>query len=423
MRTHFFFVAALLGSLFFASASRAQDGWTKDTIHIQTIGNLWDVEFTSANAGVLVGDSAKRTTDGGKTWLELAPAYGAYGQENLFTAVHCFDSSHWVTVGATTFRTSDAGQSWSYDSLGFYPATLRAVHFSGSTGMTVGTYSVIFSSSDGGAKWTALSGYSGPYDVNYFGVEHVSNSTWIVVGGNNLRPGNLGVILRTTDGGGSWDTVKYSPGRVVTALSFANATVGYAAGDSIYRTMDGGATWHGVSPIPVSVQGMSFKDPAVGTLVGSGGKVFRTRDGGVTWIQQQSNTNLDLRAVCFIDTSVGWAVGYRGIVIRTTNGGWGAPSAVGDPASGLPAECTLLPNYPNPFNSSTTITYELPQSSIVRLQVCDMLGREVALLVNERRDAGVHEVKFDATALSSGVYFCRLSAANVIQTRRLLLLR
>ena len=151
--------------------------------------------------------------------------------------------------------------------------------------------------------------------------------------------------------------------------------------------------------------------------------MFRTRDGGVTWIQQQSNTNLDLRAVCFIDTSVGWAVGYRGIVIRTTNGGWGAPSAVGDPASGLPAECTLLPNYPNPFNSSTTITYELPQSSIVRLQVCDMLGREVALLVNERRDAGVHEVKFDATALSSGVYFCRLSAANVIQTRRLLLLR
>jgi len=423
MRTHFFFATALLCSLLFAMESRAQQGWTVDTIHIQTIGNLWDVEFTSANAGVLVGDSAKRTTDGGKTWLALAPAYGLYGQENAFSAVHCFDSSNWVAAGASTFRTTDAGQSWTWDSLYFYSVALRAVDFSGTAGMAVGSNKTIISSVDGGAKWSVLSNTFGPYEVNFFGVAYVSAGTWIVVGGNNLRTSNQGVILRTTDGGAAWDTVKYSTARVVTAVSFANVSTGYAAGDSIYRTTDGGATWQGVSPIPVSVQGISFMDPAVGTLVGSGGKVYRTRNGGVTWIQQQSNTNLDLRAVCFIDTSIGWAVGYRGIVLRTTNGGWGAPSSVSDPASGVPDAYTLLPNYPNPFNPSTTILYGLPHRSFVTLSVYNTLGQKVADLVGGDQDAGYHEVRFDASALASGVYFYRIRAGDFEQARKLLVVR
>jgi photosystem II stability/assembly factor-like uncharacterized protein len=284
-------------------------------------------------------------------------------------------------------------------------------------------YKTIISSMDGGAKWSVLSNSFGPYELNFFGVAPVGGSTWIVVGGNNLRPSNQGVVLRTTDGGGIWDTVMYSPGRVVTAVSFANASIGYVAGDSIYRTTDGGATWRGMSPIPVSVQGISFKDPAVGTLVGSGGNVYRTRDSGTTWVQQQSNTNLDLRAVCFLDTSKGWAVGYRGIVLRTVNGGWGSPSSASDPVAGVPETYSLLSNYPNPFNPSTTITYELPRSSQVTLSVFDMLGREVSVLVNERRDAGIHEVKFDGANLASGVYLYRLQAADFTQTKRLLLLR
>jgi Zn-dependent M28 family amino/carboxypeptidase len=83
----------------------------------------------------------------------------------------------------------------------------------------------------------------------------------------------------------------------------------------------------------------------------------------------------------------------------------------------------LEQNYPNPFNPSTTIKFELPKSSDVRLGVYDMLGREVSVLVNERRNAGVHEVKFDASGLSSGVYFYRLQAGHFVQTRKLLFLR
>jgi hypothetical protein len=90
---------------------------------------------------------------------------------------------------------------------------------------------------------------------------------------------------------------------------------------------------------------------------------------------------------------------------------------------GLPAEFALLQNYPNPFNPSTIIKFEVPRSTEVRLSVFDVLGREVLVLMNERRDAGVHEVKFDASNLASGVYLYRLQAGDFVSTKKLLLLR
>jgi hypothetical protein len=88
-----------------------------------------------------------------------------------------------------------------------------------------------------------------------------------------------------------------------------------------------------------------------------------------------------------------------------------------------PKSYALYNNYPNPFNPSTTIKYELPKTSEVRLSVFDMLGREVSVLVNERRDAGVHEVRFIASNFSSGVYLYRIRAGEFVQTRKLLLLK
>ncbi len=88
-----------------------------------------------------------------------------------------------------------------------------------------------------------------------------------------------------------------------------------------------------------------------------------------------------------------------------------------------PQSFVVSQNYPNPFNPSTTIKFELPTSSVVRLSVFDMLGREVSVLVNERREAGYHSVDFNASNLSSGVYFYRLQAGDFIQTRKLLLIR
>ncbi len=84
---------------------------------------------------------------------------------------------------------------------------------------------------------------------------------------------------------------------------------------------------------------------------------------------------------------------------------------------------TLTQNYPNPFNPSTTIGYSLPQNSFVQLKVYDMLGREVANLVNKSQVIGNYQIEFDATNLTSGIYFYRLQSGNFTETKKLILLR
>ena len=76
-----------------------------------------------------------------------------------------------------------------------------------------------------------------------------------------------------------------------------------------------------------------------------------------------------------------------------------------------------------PFNPSTSINYELPKSSVVRLSVYDILGREVSVLVNQRKNAGSYEVKFDAAGSPSGVYFYRLKAGDFVQSKKFVLLK
>ncbi len=84
---------------------------------------------------------------------------------------------------------------------------------------------------------------------------------------------------------------------------------------------------------------------------------------------------------------------------------------------------TLLQNYPNPFNPSTVISYSLPQSDFVQLKVYDMLGREVAVLVNKEQKNGTYEVQFNASNIYSGVYFYRLQSGGFEETKKLVLLR
>ncbi len=95
-------------------------------------------------------------------------------------------------------------------------------------------------------------------------------------------------------------------------------------------------------------------------------------------------------------------------------------TSVEDEGENIPQGFLLNQNYPNPFNPSTTIRFSLPQRSYATLTVYDVLGREVATLVNREIDAGEHSVAFDATNLSSGVYVYQLSAGGFIQTKKML---
>jgi len=88
---------------------------------------------------------------------------------------------------------------------------------------------------------------------------------------------------------------------------------------------------------------------------------------------------------------------------------------------GLPTKFELFQNYPNPFNPSTNIDFQLPEKSFASLKVYDILGKEVAILVNEEKEAGKYSLKFDAGNLSSGIYFCRFIAGDYINVKKMVL--
>jgi plastocyanin len=83
----------------------------------------------------------------------------------------------------------------------------------------------------------------------------------------------------------------------------------------------------------------------------------------------------------------------------------------------------LQQNYPNPFNPTTRISFSIPSSAFTSLKVYDIIGNEVATLVNEQKPAGTYEVEFNAKQLSSGVYLYRLQAENFITTKKFLLMK
>jgi hypothetical protein len=89
----------------------------------------------------------------------------------------------------------------------------------------------------------------------------------------------------------------------------------------------------------------------------------------------------------------------------------------------VPKEYSLSQNYSNPFNPSTTIRYGLPQRSQVTLSIFNTLGQQVALLQNGEQEVGYHEVRFEGSGLSSGVYFYRMQAGSFIETKKFLLVR
>ena len=92
-------------------------------------------------------------------------------------------------------------------------------------------------------------------------------------------------------------------------------------------------------------------------------------------------------------------------------------------SSELPAEYGLCQNYPNPFNSITNVKFQMVNSGNVKLVFYDLLGKEVATLVNEELKAGVYEVRFDASDLPSGIYFYKLETNNYSDIKKMIILK
>jgi chitinase len=155
---------------------------------------------------------------------------------------------------------------------------------------------------------------------------------------------------------------------------------------------------------------------------------------GATQVISYDDT-MSVRIKCAYAASKGvqgaiiWAIGQDYLnseqpLLNVIGREFGLVSDVLPPAdAGLPTDYGLEQNYPNPFNPTTVVTYELPAASDVKLVVYDLLGREVAVLVNERKAPGNYEVQFNASGLSSGVFLYRLTAGDFGQTRKMALVK
>jgi len=171
----------------------------------------------------------------------------------------------------------------------------------------------------------------------------------------------------------------------------------------LFFTVDkNGVLWGRGSLSSGSTKGVSFS-----TDNGSNWTYVGLNSAGVNFLNSIGDTTY---AVTFID----------GIYAFTTST---TPTSVSEAPLRIPATFELLQNYPNPFNPSTTIEFDLPSAAHVRLRVFDLLGREVASLVNEELSAGRHQAQWNASKMSSGVYFYQMEAGPFVAVRKLVLLK
>ena len=116
-----------------------------------------------------------------------------------------------------------------------------------------------------------------------------------------------------------------------------------------------------------------------------------------------------------------WVLSWQAATIYQVDVGY-QPTSV-DIESEIPIRFKLLQNYPNPFNNSTIIHFEIAKMSEVSLMIFDILGREVTTVLNETKQPGTYDIRFDASGLSSGTYFYRLRAGEMVEIKRMILLK
>jgi hypothetical protein len=163
-----------------------------------------------------------------------------------------------------------------------------------------------------------------------------------------------------------------------------------------------------------------------------------TADSNVTWPQMVVvngddgigtvwGPSTDLQNIAAVAYPVGDTVAFNSppnsVEYVLLDAGKNIISAIDGNINRIPDRFELSQNYPNPFNPTTVISYQLPTTAMVTLKVYDVLGREVATLVNARQSAGTYSVTFNGAALASGVYFYRLQTGSFVQTKKLMLMK
>ena len=436
-------------TLFLSNYSLAQEAWFEQSFNEYHFSSVY---FIDSTIGWIVGnsDTIFKTTDGGENWD--GPSYNPithtghsiqFVNENLGWVVGSETS-----VLGTIHKSTNGGSSWfaQNNPILVEDHFLLSVNFlDENLGWAVGVYyhpligmnKLILKTTNGGSNWIQQiidDSFSGLFSVFF-----INNDTGWVAGS-----GDTSSIYKTTDGGENWFSQQLTGPHwnvEFRTIQFIDNYNGWAAGweyimgsdgTILYKTTDSGNSWIKKElPSYFSsgvLNSIYFTDVNNGWAVGWGrhsgeekGLIYRTINAGEDWIEQESNTTNVLYDLHMVDEKLGWVVGGNGTILKTTNGG--VTFIEENKIDDLPINYRLSQNYPNPFNPVTTISYSLPVKSQVTLVVYNTLGESVKQLVNEEKEAGRYKVEFDATSLSSGIYFYRIQAGSFIQTKKMILMK
>jgi probable HAF family extracellular repeat protein len=340
---------------------------------------------------------------------------------------------------------------WSYDANNIYHA-FRWTESSGMQDLGVGDYSKAYGvSSDGSAiivdiypnayRWTQAGGLQnlGTLGGASSSASDISADGSEICGFSYVSAGDP-YAFRWVDGVGIEQIgTYYSFARGISGDG--NTITGFETGSAgLYKAF----LWTQTGGFEFNIAGNFSQGNAVSgdgsIIVGDNGNgAFRLSNGGGLEALNQVYANL-LTPGSDLYTAIGISTDGQFIVGQGTNGATSqdegyliAVNSINsvEESSDHPSDFALYQNYPNPFNPSTKIRYTIPsiiasetkQSAFVTLKVYDVLGNEVATLVNEEKPAGSYSVSFDASDLSSGVYLYKISAGNFIETKKMILIR
>lgn len=370
----------LQGQVFYSSNSG--NNWT--LYNLDTVGDFSAISMINENTGFVSGQNSKikKTTNGGQTWFTMnPPSANSYNLYNMkFFDVNTgfvFVNYDFSSIGKV-FKTTDGCQTWQQYSHG---------------------------TSDGINSADMLNANTGFITLNSSGRQ----------------------LYKTTNGGVNWAVDSTGLTGTIGDVRFADANTVYAGSSygtsRIARSTNGGNNWTLLTlPAACDVKSIKFKDANTGYVCGNlTTAVFRTTNGGQSWTFQNLH-NVTLGKVYVNNSDTAWALGGNCAIFRYTGS-----TATGVEYSGnvTPKDYELKQNYPNPFNPVTTIEFNLPKAGNVSVKVYDITGRQYNTEIrNMQLNAGNFKLYFNASELSSGVYFYSLVVnGEQVASKKMLLVK
>ncbi len=427
-------VSGDFGTLY--ATSNSGDNWSLKTEGIIN-SNLSSAVFVNSNTGIAVGQNyILKTTNNGIMWaLKFNDPSLFWNKVQMLDENIGFASSN----NRNLYKTTNGGENWFFIST--FGSGLITINYAYSfqfvntlTGYASGyqynappgpNIKSFFKTIDGGLNWSRV--YSGGVGTLY-DQHFINDNTGMLVGYNN--------VLKTVNGGLNWNVCVNTSATYNKVYYLDDSNIWVIGSESIIKSDNGGFNWQTqYIQTGESFSSIKFINQNTGWVTSKKGNLFATSNGGNNWLYQNTPNQYGLNDVYFISSGTGWVFGDKGIILKTISGVM--PNALDPLSSLIPKQFSLYQNYPNPFNPVTKIKFDIPanvgngRDRSVKVIIYDLLGREVATLVNEQLSPGSYSVDWDGSAFASGVYFYSLivddpstgSGRGYVETKRMVLIK